>query len=249
MNGTKTRRADLRGFTLIELLVVIAIIAILAAMLFPVFAQAREKARQASCGSNLKQLSMATTMYVQDYEGGYPLHVSLAGGRGYYWFGAVNGPAVDKTAGLIYPYTRNHQISLCPSFTGFSRYEGLPTGGYGYNYLYLTRNWGAQAVFEAEIVRQSDCILYGDAAMYATWLTPAGLYENFSLFPPSATLPWGDYPSSHFRHSGQTMAVFVDGHVKALAPVRESTTPHNRSNNLHHLGDDANDDARYFSGR
>jgi prepilin-type N-terminal cleavage/methylation domain-containing protein len=64
--------SDLNGFTLIELLVVIAIIAILAAILFPVFAQAREKARQSSCTSNLKQISNATMMYLQDYDKRFP---------------------------------------------------------------------------------------------------------------------------------------------------------------------------------
>lgn len=238
-----------RAFTLIELLVVIAIIAILAAILFPVFAQARERGRMASCTSNLKQLGLATQMYAQDYDGGFPLHLSLPGGNGFYWFGAIRAGTVDKTQGLLYPYTRNHQIGLCPSFTGRPRYQGVATGGYGYNYLYLTRDWGRNSVFEPEISRTGDCILYGDAAIYATWLNPPGLYESFSLFPPSSTLGFGDYPSSHFRHTGRTVAVFVDGHVKSLSPLRRATTPHNVENNLHHLGTSPQDDGRYFSGR
>ncbi|PJB63475.1 MAG: hypothetical protein CO095_16425, partial [Armatimonadetes bacterium CG_4_9_14_3_um_filter_58_7] len=68
----KTQTSNRSGFTLIELLVVIAIISILAAILFPVFAKAREKARTASCQSNLKQLSTAMLMYVQDYDEVHP---------------------------------------------------------------------------------------------------------------------------------------------------------------------------------
>ena len=71
------------GFTLIELLVVIAIIAILAAILFPVFSRAREKARQTSCLSNLKQLGLATQMYVQDYDECFSMSVYLAGAQAY----------------------------------------------------------------------------------------------------------------------------------------------------------------------
>ena len=242
-------RPSKRAFTLIELLVVIAIIAILAAILFPVFAQAREKARQASCTSNLKQLGLAVQMYLQDYEGGFPLHASLAGGRGLYWFGEVNGTVVDKTKGLLYAYTRNHQIGLCPSFSGRPRYSGVPTGGYGYQYLNLTKNFGIDTTNEAEITRPADCIMFGDAATYTTFLTPAGLYETFSVFPPSSTLGFGDFPVSHFRHNGGTNVVFVDGHVKALQPLRRATDPNNIANNLHHLGVDRNDDARYFTGR
>src|SRR5204862_1568616 len=98
--GPKPRIGDLvkkRGFTLSELLVVIAIIAILAAILFPVFAQAREKARQTSCASNLRQLGLAAQMYVQDNDGQYFQHWFMSPT---FWFGSVSGGSVDRTRGL-----------------------------------------------------------------------------------------------------------------------------------------------------
>ena len=99
-----------KGFTLIELLVVIAIIAILAAILFPVFARAREKARQTSCLSNLKQLGLAFAMYIQDYDERWPIMYwdssnSCWQPQGIYW------------GGEIAPYVKNSQIFICPSAT------------------------------------------------------------------------------------------------------------------------------------
>jgi len=94
-----------RGFTLIELLVVIAIIAILAAILFPVFAQARDKARQTACLSNMKQLATAMAMYAQDYD---ETTILL------WWFPQPDGSAIHWVQ-RIYPYVKNNGVFLCPS--------------------------------------------------------------------------------------------------------------------------------------
>ena len=121
-----------RAFTLIELLVVIAIIAILAAILFPVFAQAREKARQTSCLSNLKQIGLAFLMYTQDYDEAFPDAVANQtqdGGcaPGLEWWGQGGGFVT-----LINPYIKNSGIYHCPSAeTPFWANAGHPEGWCG----------------------------------------------------------------------------------------------------------------------
>ena len=106
------KHKSVRAFTLIELLVVIAIIAILAAILFPVFAQAREKARQTACLNNTKQIGLGTTMYAQDYDESLPFP-----------FWSTDGSQWDNWCGdgatwrqRILPYTKNSQIFVCPTF-------------------------------------------------------------------------------------------------------------------------------------
>ncbi len=124
------RRNGKSGFTLIELLVVIAIIAILAAILFPVFAQARAKARQASCISNNKQLSLATIMYTQDYDELYPPAYGFyagAWGSGYIGDAPYNSACTNGVCGpnwtslmsgmwinVIQPYAKNYGLAVCP---------------------------------------------------------------------------------------------------------------------------------------
>lgn len=116
------------GFTLIELLVVIAIFRILAALLFPVFAQAREKARQASCASNMRNLGTAIQLYLQDYDERFPLAAYPTAGFDFLtWHDLTDS------------YARNKDIWLCPS-SRVKRTDqgGKPTTHFGYNVGYLT---------------------------------------------------------------------------------------------------------------
>ena len=98
-------RDERKGFTLIELLVVIAIIAILAAILFPVFARAREAARKTSCSSNIRQLGLACHMYAQDYDELLPCD----------YYACNSSTTHARLVGQILPYIKNMQIMYCPS--------------------------------------------------------------------------------------------------------------------------------------
>src|SRR3981189_980323 len=103
-----------KAFTLIELLVVIAIIAILAAILFPVFAQARAKARQTSCLSNVKQLTLGMVMYCQDYDEQFPRYkwdLNYSGASG---ANSTPNNATSLWWNAIYPYVKNAQVYVCP---------------------------------------------------------------------------------------------------------------------------------------
>jgi len=154
MRSTLSRR---RAFTLIELLVVIAIIAILAAILFPVFAQAREKARQTACLSNLKQLGLGFLQYATDYDGDFPAPITNYGTKNNAipptW---TTGDSANTTSfvdkGGIYPYVKQRgnggsgNVYSCPDATsrpsgGAVLYSSAPGANYVMN-QYLQGNWG-----------------------------------------------------------------------------------------------------------
>ena len=118
------------GFTLIELLVVIAIIAILAAILFPVFARARAKAQQNNCLSNTKQMGLGVLMYASDYDDYFPWAWNTLNGLGYHW---------DT---LIYPYVKNVQIFNCPTTNDIATWNPPNHGGYGTQQILLTSDYG-----------------------------------------------------------------------------------------------------------
>ena len=215
-----------RAFTLIELLVVIAIIAILAAILFPVFAQAREKARATACLSNMKQAAIAYAMYTQDYDETTPLaksNAAVAEGGGDWHF-------------LIQPYIKNWNVMLCPdrSLTlvkakqlarNPSTLNGLALG-YGYNDGWVSDScYGLTCQVQdpaptaapgdtirpgraiAEITNPADCVAFGD-----TYDTPGYSVAMDNIFSAS------DAPqrTSSIRHQGRLNFAFVDGHAKNI---------------------------------
>lgn len=143
-----------RAFTLIELLVVIAIIAILAAILFPVFAQAREAARKTSCISNAKQLTTSVLMYTQDYDETLLFDHFGRGTALYHWMYALG------------PYIRNGQVWKCPSDPNPKDvWDGTPgdsTVSYGYNFMFLN------GVGLAAVPKPSETIVLMDAGGAST---------------------------------------------------------------------------------
>lgn len=181
-----TRRS---GFTLIELLVVIAIISILASILFPVFSRARAKARQAACISNEKQLVLAFLMYAEDFDEVLP-PADAGGGTGYW---GLHGSSMTNAiwCDAIYPYTRNHEIELCPE-------NKLVLPGYAINDV------GTPGVGQSlgSFFDTSSKVLLFDFDGSAPSASPA------------AALNGVVEPNIVFRHNEGLVVGYVDGHVK-----------------------------------
>ncbi len=200
-----------KGFTLIELLVVIAIIAILAAILFPVFAKAREKARQITCLSNEKQIGLAIMQYVQDYDETYPPYYNH-NGSDYVNFWDI----------CIEPYIKSDGVFNCPSRT--TKRSGGATiwkaTSYSYNDAIGHFEWGGGPVTLASVKAPSSCWMngeyesaYGGGSRYGQYVSPE---PGAASYPPTYvyTGAVATTMSVFTVHTEGWNLTYADGHAK-----------------------------------
>lgn len=236
------------GFTLIELLVVIAIIAILAAILFPVFARARENARRASCMSNLKQLGIASLMYVQDYDEKYPhtvvvMQPSETPPDGGFWSGTD-----WFWPQTLYPYDNSIQVAVCPSSPYIPVVSGRIApleGSYGANVMVFSYYTSTSTISIASLQSPANTYMLMDSGTYAlgpvaggpTPITdPQGSFWYLPGTGPGSAINQINngvgFSSSNMnqdfasgRHFSGVNVAFADGHVKWL----QSSTVYNEA--------------------
>ena len=208
-----------RGFTLIELLVVIAIIAILAAILFPVFARAREKARQTSCLSNIKQITLGTLMYAQDFDERLP--------QSGHWLYVGGVRTMMTWHRAIEPYLKNAQILRCPSSSSSN------VNAWNYGFVVQTTGYAggtfafvlpdgtsvpsqSAPVALAKITAPAERVFVSDAHNFNTMVT----------FWYRTDSPYSEVGGAYYwvdgRHNGGANCGFLDGHAKWLT----STSPY-----------------------
>lgn len=200
-------RYKARGFTLIELLVVIAIIAILAAILFPVFARARENARRSSCQSNLKQIGIGVMQYTQDFDENYPIFLG----------NNDNSKPDYGWAAVIQPYIKSTQVFQCPS-------EPTPpsvplVGGANYTDYAYNMNLGQNATFTIKVSKLEATAV----TLMATDWTSSYAYREVGW--ANSSPPWTDYSvaadkTRWQRHLEGDNILFCDSHVKWLKPEK-----------------------------
>lgn len=211
------RNRSSKGFTLIELLVVIAIIAILAAILFPVFARARENARRASCQSNLKQIGLGLVQYSQDYDEKYP-YVEMGG--------ATTGPTTNNFllwTDAVQPYLKSYQIFRCPSASNTNApvdfanrpsvadcalsYGAASNGSVGFAFTHEVANGAPTSL--AQFTETAQTIFFADR-----FDSTDGTNWDYWIHPTSTNKTLG------VHHLDGGNVAFADGHVKWMRPEK-----------------------------
>jgi prepilin-type processing-associated H-X9-DG protein len=213
---------------LIELLVVIAIIAVLAGLLLPALAAAKDSARRTQCASNLRQLSFATQMYWDEFNGAcFRYRGAATNGGDRFWFGwlergAEGQRAFDATQGALFPYLEGRGVEICPALNYTSaRFKPKANGaayGYGYN-LALSASAAQPPVNIGRVARPATTAVLADAAQVNTFQAPASMANPMleEFFYVNTT-----EPTAHFRHRQKAGVAFVDGHVAVERPVADS---------------------------
>ncbi len=234
-----------RLFTLIELLIVIAIIAILAGMLMPALVRARGAARSAHCVSNLRQIGMAMSMYMNDSGGKFPVASVYIDTDPDCWdtfevigwdYHEIRNPDnVVYDPGVLGPYLSDvNQIYRCPVSRDIQTEGGRPFTGYAYNADHLGTDPPAT---EAQVRRLSETVMIADSAYFSH--DPQGTFDNNFLRAPGSSMYDWIGPNVHFRHNGAANVLYVD------TGVRSAVEKFNVSPNDPLLADISADDEAY----